>query len=39
MLFLGNVKKFTPDYETLSRLSLGFVPFYESKSEEDALGS
>jgi hypothetical protein len=31
MLFLGNVSKFTPDYETLSRLSLGFVPYYESE--------
>ena len=39
MLFLGNVKKYTPDYETLSKLSLGFVPYYDVESEEAALGS
>lgn len=39
MLFLGNVKKFTPEYSTFSKLSLGFVPYYESEEEKDALGS
>lgn len=39
MLFLGNVKKYTPDYETLSKLSLGFIPYYDVESEEAALGS
>lgn len=39
MLFLGNVQKYTPDYETLAKLSLGFVPFYEVKSEQEELGS
>lgn len=38
MLFLGNVTKYTPDYETLSKLSLGFVPYYVSESEQDAFG-
>jgi hypothetical protein len=39
MLFLGNVKKFTPDYETLSKLSLNFLPYYKVESEQVALGS
>ena len=39
MLFLGNVHKYTPDYETLSKLSLNFVPYYKVESEEQALGS
>lgn len=39
MLFLGNVHKYTPDYETLSKLSLNFVPYYKVESEEEALGS
>ena len=34
MLFLGNVTKATPNYETFSKLSLGFVPYYKSESEE-----
>ena len=39
MLFLGNVNKSTPEYETFSKLSLGFVPYYKSEDEEKALGS
>ena len=39
MLFLGNVNKSTPEYETFSKLSLGFVPYYKSEDEEEALGS
>jgi hypothetical protein len=39
MLFLGNVSKFTPDYETLSRVSLGFVPYYESTDADTIMGS
>ena len=39
MLFLGNVEKYTPPYETLAKLSLGFVPVYESKTEKEAFGS
>lgn len=38
MLFLGNVKKYTPDYETLAKISLGFVPYYRVKSEQEELG-
>lgn len=39
MLFLGNIHKYTPDYETLSKLSLNFVPYYKVEKEEAALGS
>jgi hypothetical protein len=38
MLFMGNVSKYTPDYETLSRLSQGFVPYYVSKTEQEEFG-
>jgi len=39
MLFLGNVQKYTPDYETLVKLSLGFIPYYKAVDEETELGS
>jgi hypothetical protein len=39
MLFLGNVQKYTPDYETLAKLSLGFTPYYKAIDEETELGS
>lgn len=39
MLFLGNVQKYTPDYETLAKLSLGFTPYYKAVDEETELGS
>jgi hypothetical protein len=39
MLFLGNVEKYTPPYEELSKVSLGFVPYYETKTEKEAFGS
>ena len=38
MLFMGNVSKYTPDYETLSRLSQGFVPYYVSRTEQEEFG-
>jgi hypothetical protein len=36
---MGNVSKFTPDYETLSRISLGFVPWFESETADHIMGS
>lgn len=39
MLFMGNVEKYTPPYESLARLSLGFVPIYEKQTEKEAFGS
>ena len=39
MLFLGNVQKYTPPYEKLAKLSLGFLPYYESVDEATALGT
>ena len=39
MLFLGNVQKYTPPYERLAKLSLGFLPYYESVDEATALGT
>ena len=39
MLFLGNVQKYTPPYERLAKLSLGFCPYYESTPEQEALGT
>jgi hypothetical protein len=39
MLFLGNVQKYTPPYETLAKISLGFCPYYKSEEEQTALGS
>lgn len=39
MLFLGNVQKYTPSYERLAKLSLGFCPYYESETEDSALGT
>ena len=39
MLFLGNVQKYTPPYERLAKLSLGFLPYYESEDEATVLGA
>lgn len=38
MLFLGNVSKYTPNHETLMKLSQGFIPYYQSKTEKEEFG-
>ena len=38
MLFLGNVSRYTPNHETLIKLSQGFIPYYASKTELEEFG-